>query len=390
MSDTRLYSSMMQESPNLDHARGLLNIATECARINDRIHGGNTLLHYVADLHEPPEVVAEMIQLLLNKGADSSIRNNNGFIPLHLAVRVSNRTLALKALLTSPTARIDVSTRTTDGRSALMLAVCQRHLDTVEFLLDHGVDATDRETMRLALQAKHRGIISALLIHGAFTDSTLLVQAIETGDRFIVEMFLNRNQSVNSKHELTGITMLMRAIWQRDTKMFSMLVDHGADMSARDLEGKTIIHHAAEQGAVDILNILISNGGDILEESDDRSIPRDFAEHGWNAWMTGSGGHRECEQCAVILDDLMRQHRLDTENMLLAYHMGDHVRLGTHSRVRQLDPDVLRLISLQFQQPEREYEPYVPQVGDQQRDLDVAGYDELGIRYPPRRGALVH
>ncbi|KAJ1482380.1 ankyrin repeat-containing domain protein, partial [Baffinella frigidus] len=196
----------------------------------------------------------EIVRLLIEKGADTSIADKRGDLPLHYTVRGGVNDAIFTALLASPTAHLDLATKNGDGETALIQAVCQGYRGTAEFLLKHGADVEDGS-----------------LTHAV--DIKVLWRAVEKGDSRIVQMFLDWGIGVDSKEDSTGITLLMKAAWGWDTRVFETILSNGADMSTCDKAGKTALHHAAEHGSVISLKILISEGADLFAESNDGSIP---------------------------------------------------------------------------------------------------------------------
>ena len=59
--------------------------------------------------------------------------------------------------------------------------------------------------------------------------------------------------------------------------MAEVLIEHGSDLGARDIEGWTPLHAAAACGNLTILNILITEGASLVAINLDDKMPVDVA-----------------------------------------------------------------------------------------------------------------
>lgn len=91
----------------------------------------------------------KMVQLLLEKGADTAAKNIANCTALHLAVRWNLETT--QVLLENG---IDVTARNDEGKTTLREAVLGGNTEIVELLLEKGADITARDNQnRTALHA---------------------------------------------------------------------------------------------------------------------------------------------------------------------------------------------------------------------------------------------
>ena len=166
---TQLHHSVTRVPVNLNDIKRVLDCSQECETINWEIFNGATVLHSAVTLGGLPIVDAEIVGLLIGKGADTSLRNHRGCTPLHEAVSIGVDLIVLEALLKSPKAHVDIMTRNDDGETALQLAVQQSKNLPVSFLLEHGADAEDG-SIPLALELQDDGIVKTLLEYGATSE----------------------------------------------------------------------------------------------------------------------------------------------------------------------------------------------------------------------------
>jgi len=146
----------------------------------------------------------QIVQYLVEQGADVNKANDKGFTPFLLACHLGN--FAIVSYLFSK--GVDVSTRVKGGFTALMVACGSEHrnIDVINFLLN-----------------------------------PIGVNVNETDD--------------------DGVTALMIASENGDINIVKNLISAGADVSAKAADGTTALNAAKEEGNQKIVNILQSKGG---------------------------------------------------------------------------------------------------------------------------------
>ena len=86
------------------------------------------------------------------------------------------------------------------------------------------------------------------------------------------------NKSLLSLLDFAGWTALHEACNHGYLDIVRTLIDHGADVNVRGLDGDTPLHDAAVNGHEEITIVLIQSGGNPESENDKKETPIEVAE----------------------------------------------------------------------------------------------------------------
>ena len=191
-----------------------------------------------------PPPSAEIMSLLLAKGADVNFLGRDGETPLMEA----NSAEKVKLLVTRGA---QVNTTDKAGRTALMHAVDRGDVEVVEALLQAGADASvvnqeGATALMYALQepSPYNPQETAKLTRRRIEAARLLLLRGKIGD-------------VNAPDE-NGETLLMRAVNLGETELVKALLDRGADANRSDVLGTTSVILAYEKDEAAIQELLKS------------------------------------------------------------------------------------------------------------------------------------
>ncbi|XP_048258038.1 ankyrin repeat domain-containing protein 50-like [Haliotis rufescens] len=262
----------------------------------------------------------EVVELLVNKGADVSLVDKDGDNILHLAcirghleivkfvlslnvMDINSRgsgswTPVMRAawgehrdvvdLLVSKGA--DVSLVDEDGDNILHFACSEGHLETVEFVLSLNVVDIDSRgggswtpVMRATYRG-HRDVVELLVSKGADVSlvdgdgNNILHLACSEGHLETVEFVLSLNVvDINSRGRWS-LTPVMRAARNGHTDVLELLVSKGADVSLVDEDGYNILHWACIEGHLETVEFMLSlNVVDIDARNNDGETAADMA-----------------------------------------------------------------------------------------------------------------
>jgi len=96
-----------------------------------------------------------------------------------------------------------------------------------------------------------------------FTLEQRLRDAIERGDRATAEKALERGADLKSKDELGRTVVLLAAHFAGDLELVKWLHAKGAPLDVPDVNGRTALQFAAEDGRLDLVRWLVEQGAEV-------------------------------------------------------------------------------------------------------------------------------
>ncbi len=94
-----------------------------------------------------------------------------------------------------------------------------------------------------------------------------LLKAAKKGDIEEVRLLLEKGADVNSRN-MDGWTALMLAAWNGNTETVELLLDEGADVNSKSISGWTALMFAAANGCIKTAKFLIEKGAEVDEKYD--------------------------------------------------------------------------------------------------------------------------
>lgn len=248
------------------HCGGVLHIAVRNNHIETvkaLLEDGNIGIEdYESDtglnsLHQAAEYGhEELIEYLLDNGADVDAKCYQGEAALHLAV--NHRHLKIVKTLINKGANINLRASTT-GNTPLNNLVGRADclIDIVKVLLENGASVNERDDR---------------------WNQTPLHFASINGNREVVELLLEHNAEVNAlRNDL--MSPLMCAASNGHQYIVELLLDKGAKTNFVDADNSTVLHHAAISGQNNVIKSLIAKGVQIDCKNKDSHTPLHIAAH---------------------------------------------------------------------------------------------------------------
>ena len=104
-----------------------------------------------------------------------------------------------------------------------------------------------------------------------------LYEAAESGDIEAVKQHLADGTDIELKCTGCGSTALGHAAKHGHNEIAELLIENGADVSAKSLKGLTPLHYAAANGHKEIAGLLIEKGADVKAKDEGGKTPLDVA-----------------------------------------------------------------------------------------------------------------
>ncbi|TMS03427.1 Tankyrase-2 [Larimichthys crocea] len=204
------------------------------ANVHARDDGGLIPLHNACSFGH-----AEVVSLLLCQGADPNARDNWNYTPLHEAAIKGKIDVCIVLLQHGA----DPNIRNTDGKSALDLAdPSAKAVLTGEYKKDELLEAARFE-------------------FDVLQSSTPLHLAAGYNRVRIVQLLLQHGADVHAKDK-GGLVPLHNACSYGHFEVTELLLKHGACVNAMDLWQFTPLHEAASKNRVEVCSLLLSHGAD--------------------------------------------------------------------------------------------------------------------------------
>ncbi len=296
-------------------------------------YAGDRILHWASSNGGP-----EMVQLLLDAGADIHAKNQSGDTAMHYALRREYNSSVINILIAAGgnTANISI---TSDGKNLLHLASEEGRVSDVKAQIDMGADVNVRDDYQ----------------------KTPLHIAIENNHADIVKILLKAGAGNNIKVDRYGNSLLYWAVWQEDAELLKILLDAGAPINLQDNKyGLSPLHRASASGSQEMVQMLLEAGADINAEDKEGKKPAHYAQHVAIAELLGA------EKPQLLMDTLNVEsssensaHDLTTEQVIVRM-AENHRRMPWHDAPKKTDKIALAKLyiglgaNINFQQAVRD------------------------------------
>ena len=245
----------------------------------DAIICGKTFLHRACKYN------LETARFLVERGADVNLQDDEGELPLHVAVKEGN--IDIVQFLLEQGSEVDVGDDC--GSTPLLLAAEHGNVEASKLLLMHSnnIYITNQNSDTALHIGARRGLVevvrsllnfqtfekqmSASQMKEEFLQSLLLKQNIRgrtalheavagSPNTETVEMLLAYGSDVNAKDD-SGITALHLAAFYAQLETMELLIKHGSEVNAVDFQNETVLHSAVQSGDFKTVSFVIGHGG---------------------------------------------------------------------------------------------------------------------------------
>ena len=243
------------------------------------------MLHFATQYAEQ-----EIVEFLLKSNPTSvNATNNSQATPLMFACLDKGRLDNMKTLIQYGA---DINARDLDDETLLHFASRYSTQEIVEFLLklnQISVNATNKDQATPLMFACWDGgrldNMKTLIQYGAdinardINGETLLHLASRYTEQEIVEFLLKSNQiSVNATNNTQATPLMFACFNGGRLDNMKTLIQYGADISARDINGETLLHFASRYAEQEIVEFLLKlNQISVNATNNDQATPLIFA-----------------------------------------------------------------------------------------------------------------
>lgn len=221
------------KSGHYQRCLGLISAGAAVNYYNDRYYYYTPLISASYGGH------VDIINLLLDAGADIEKKGNDGYSPLFIAA--SKGYYEAVKILCSRGA--DVHSQNMFNKTPLMGAIAKGDLEIVHFLLSQGAQLVSKDRNGKILQLA-------------------LNEAAQRNRLDIVPILLQRGANVNETDEY-GWTPLLTASIYHNFEMCKLLVQHGANVKICDRQGVTPLMYSLSTGIINMVKYFLEQGSDI-------------------------------------------------------------------------------------------------------------------------------
>ncbi|KAL7057529.1 hypothetical protein AAHC03_016886 [Spirometra sp. Aus1] len=230
-------------------ARQLLQVKSD--NVNAEGRNGLTPLHMAVHYNH-----VQLVELLLDHGADASCAAGNGYTALHIAAKKNHQDIASLLLADDHDNHRSTNAESRSGFTPLHLASQEGNVDMVGLLLLNGAEPNHQAKngltpLHLAAQEDRVNVAQQLVSSGADISAvshagyTPLHTACHFGRLNMVRYLLSLADRVDvNRTTKMGFTPLHLAAQQGHSQIASLLLEHGADANLLNEQGLTAAHIA--------------------------------------------------------------------------------------------------------------------------------------------------
>nr|CAH8871652.1 unnamed protein product [Trichobilharzia regenti] len=300
----------------------------------------------------------DVVDLLLQRGANQALTTEDGFTPLAVALQQGHDRVVAHLL--------ERDSRSRGGMPALHIAARKDDANAVSLLLNNAEVNVNHQSQPgftpLHIAAHYGNVTVARLLidrgadvnFQAKNNITPLHVAAKWGRGGMVQLLLSANALVDCRTR-DGLTPLHCAARSGHAELASLLMGAGANPSAKTRSGLTPLHMAAQGNNEEVARVLILCGASVADRTGDSLTPLHVAAHCGNAEVARVLLDNGCDVNARALNGFTPLHiackkqKIRVIELLLQY--GAQINMTTESGLSALHvaafiggPEIVQLL----------------------------------------------
>jgi len=269
----------------------------------------------------------QIMDMLIKKGLDISMQDQQGHTLLHLAAKRSKKLLCQYLVDKG----VDVNSKDKEGATPLIYAVNAREKDDcTQILLKAGANIhvkmpNNITLLHVSVKRDKLNVTKALLNQGFDPNETdtkkhnVLELAAKNGNLDMFKLLLEKGANINAIDEDGDSVLHYACGWDNSTEMAKFILEKGIDVNIKNKKGQTPLFRATKNNNLDVVFYLINHQAEVNTQDKQGNTPLHIAVKKANKKMMvllllkGVDQSLKNGEGLTALDLVNKEHKYDKE-----------------------------------------------------------------------------